>query len=394
MTKPSELKLNEYQALAIQADRTPDQPLGFHLLGLFGEAGSLLSVAKKKQRDSTSYIGYTPHVVEELGDVLWYFAIVADRGGIKLSAIGHNLKQGYKTWGDGAGQDLPFSALQLAPLEHARQSGPTVEFEKTLLDLASDIGGVLTAHQAGRLKDNQAALEGALVTVMRTLVKAADEAGVTLEEAAAANLKKIFDRWPIERTYPPPLDKCALPYERLPRSLTIDIFERDVRGQTYVFQQSNGLYIGDRLTDNATEPDDYRFHDVFHYAYVAVLTWSPVVRALLRLKRKSDPKIDEAEDGARANLIEEGVVTWIFGQAQKLDFLKGMKTGELSFDILKNIRQFVDGYEPDELPLWLWEEAILQGFEAFRFLQEHRRARLHIDMKQRKLIVESLPNEA
>jgi NTP pyrophosphatase (non-canonical NTP hydrolase) len=391
MKNGKELKLNEYQASAIRADRTPNQPLGFHLLGLFGEAGSLLSVAKKKQRDSTSYIGYTPHVVEELGDVLWYLAVVADRGGIKLAAIGRNLKQDFKTWHDGAGEDLPFRALQLAQLEHMRQTGPTEEFEKTLLDLASDIGGVLTAHQAGRLRDNQAALQGALVTVMRTLVKAADEAGVTLEEAASANLLKIFDRWPIERIYPRPLDEDALPYEQLPRKLTIDIFERDVREQTYVFQQSNSLYIGDRLTDNATEPDDYRFHDVFHYAYCAVLTWSPVVRALLRLKRKSDPKIDEAQDGARANLIEEGVATWIFGQAGKLGYLKGMKSGELSFDILKTIRQFVNGYEPERLPLWLWEEAILQGFEAFRFLQEHRRARLHIDMMQRRLFVESLP---
>ncbi len=71
-------------------------------------------------------------------------------------------------------------------------------------------------------------------------------------------------------------------------------------------QRSRGVYVGDRLTDNAIEPDDYRFHDVFHYAYVAVLGWSPVIRALLRRKRKSDPKLDDAEDGARAILIEEG----------------------------------------------------------------------------------------
>ena len=79
--------------------------------------------------------------------------------------------------------------------------------------------------------------------------------------------------------------------------------------------------MGDRLTDNILEPDDYRFHDVFHYAYTAVLGWSPVMRALFKLKRKSQPKIDEAEDGARALLIEEGIATWIFGQAKKLEFL-------------------------------------------------------------------------
>jgi len=163
-----------------------------------------------------------------------------------------------------------------------------------------------------------------------------------------------------------------------------------VRGQTYVFQRCNGINIGDRLTDNATA-DDYRFHDVFHFAYVAVLSWSPVVRSLLRLKRKSDPRIDEAEDGARATLIEEGVTTWIFGQAVERAFFANIKRGDLPFDLLKHIRQFVAGYEAEQCPLWLWEEAILEGYAAFRVLRQHRRARIHIDMAKRRLGIETLP---
>jgi hypothetical protein len=54
---------------------------------------------------------------------------------------------------------------------------------------------------------------------MRTLVQAANEAGVTLEAAAVKNLAKIFDRWPRERIYPKPLDADAGPEERLPRDL-------------------------------------------------------------------------------------------------------------------------------------------------------------------------------
>ena len=45
----------------------------------------------------------------------------------------------------------------------------------------------------------------------------------------------------------------------------------------------------------------------------------------------------------------------------------------LPFDLLKHVRQFVAGYEPERCPLWLWEEAILEGYAAFRFLREHRR---------------------
>jgi len=33
----------------------------------------------------------------------------------------------------------------------------------------------------------------------------------------------------------------------------------------------NDVIVGDRLTDNKAEPDDYRFHDVFHMAYAVHL---------------------------------------------------------------------------------------------------------------------------
>jgi hypothetical protein len=47
---------------------------------------------------------------------------------------------------------------------------------------------------------------------------------------------------PTRKVYPVPLDKKALPSERLPRTLTIDIFERKVRGQGKA-----GSLIGQRM---------------------------------------------------------------------------------------------------------------------------------------------------
>jgi len=55
---------------------------------------------------------------------------------------------------------------------------------------------------------------------------------------------------------------------------------------------------GDPLTDNAFDDDRYRFPDVFHLAFAAVLRWSPVTRRLLGYKRRSQPKIDEVETAA------------------------------------------------------------------------------------------------
>ncbi|MBU2147074.1 MAG: nucleoside triphosphate pyrophosphohydrolase family protein [Alphaproteobacteria bacterium] len=384
----SPVSIATYAADALKSDRRAgDGTITFPLLGLFGETGSLLSEVKKKQRDRISFVGYAEAVVEELGDVLWYLTAVADRGGIALADIAPAVAQADPAT-DASGSIL-LSSLQ--PEIMPRRGEPTAAFERTLLKLAGSVGILVADFEEQRFDQNQAALTVRLTAIMANLIQAANEAGVTLEAAAVKNLAKIRDRWPSVRAYPDLLDAVALPEEQLPRDLRVEIFEREVRGRTYVFQRCNGLNIGDRLTDNAMTADDYRFHDVFHYAYVAVLGWSPVTRALFRLKRKSAAKVDEAQDGARAILIEEGITTWIFGQAVNLDLFVGMNQGDLPFDLLKHIRQFVAGYEPESAPLWLWEEAILQGYEAFRYLRQHRRARLHIDAGRRRLEIEALP---
>jgi NTP pyrophosphatase (non-canonical NTP hydrolase) len=386
----SPLTIAEYAAQALTADqRSASGTLVFPLLGLFGETGSLLSEVKKKQRDRASYRGYAASVVEELGDVLWYLTAVAARGDLSLSEIAANHSRRYQHWQRGDDPELSFASLQ--PEIMPRPAEPTPAFEKTLLQLAGEVGQLVTEQQAGHLLNNQPALASRLVAIWRTLIQTANEAGVTIEAAAVKNLSKIFDRWPRDRSYFEPLDSEAVPEERLPRDLYVEIFERNVHGQTYVFQRCNGINIGDRLTDNAMIADDYRFHDVFHFAHVAVLSWSPVIRALLRLKRKSNPKIDEAQDGARAILIEEGITSWIFGQATDLGFFSELKQGDLPFDLLKHIRQFVAGYEVERCPLWLWEEAILQGYAALRFLRKHRRGRIHVDMINHRLDIETLP---
>ena len=49
--------------------------------------------------------------------------------------------------------------------------------------------------------------------------------------------------------------------ERLPQSFRIEINQRET-GKCYL--RWNGVFIGDPLTDNIEDSDDYRFHDVFH----------------------------------------------------------------------------------------------------------------------------------
>jgi hypothetical protein len=157
----------------------------------------------------------------------------------------------------------------------------------------------------------------------------------------------------------------------------MEIVEKRAGEKTYVIQRCNGISIGSRLTDNKIEEDDYRFHDVFHLGYAAILGWSPVIRALFKVKRKSRPKIDEAEDGARAILIEEGIATLIFNQALRLNFFESVTS--LDYSLLKLVHEFVRGYEVERCPLWQWEKAILEGFRVFRALRKFRAGKVLVD---------------
>ncbi len=133
--------------------------------------------------------------------------------------------------------------------------------------------------------------------------------------------------------------------------------------------QWNGVFIGAPLTDSILDPDGYRFHDVFHFAHASILHWSPTFRGLIKQKRKSEPKLREAEDGGRAIVIEEGLTAWIFSRAKHLNFFEGQNS--VSFDLLKTVQQFVQGYEVENCPLKLWEQAILKGYEVFRQVRDN-----------------------
>ncbi|AYV48963.1 pyrophosphatase [Caulobacter flavus] len=384
------LSLSAYAAGAARTDRGVDgQSLAFPLLGLFGETGSLLSELKKKQRDKAASRAYADAVADELGDVLWYLASIANRGGISLNAVAAHVVRNDAEWAGVEIPDLTFETLQPHNIPRTGQAQP--DFETTLLALADEVGGLVRAHREGEIQHGGATLALPLSRIFKLLLRASREAGMTLESAAIKNLYKTQDRWPDERRYPAAFDEGCDEDEQLPRQMTIDIFEKKVGGYPFVFQRCNELFIGDRLTDNSHEPDDYRFHDVFHFAFVAILSWSPVIRSLLRLKRKSLPKTDETEDGARAILIEEGISTWVFGQAAPLQLFEGMNPGQMPIGILKQVRQFASGYEPQVCPLWLWEEALLQGYAAFRFLKTHRRGRVIVDFNNRQLRIEPLP---
>lgn len=381
------LTLASYQRRAQQTDqrRSIDYNFAFPLLGLFGEIGSLLSAVKKKQRDPIAYVGYQESVLEEFGDVLWYLAALADRVRISLCDLAICLDKSLVYLHGTDSERLTFQEVEKAtsgPL-----SSPSPAFERILLQLAAEVGLLMTDYNAGRFDQDRSALKGRMVDILRTLRQAAHETGITLEAAACANLDKIFDRWPTCRIPPPLFDRNFSANEQLPRHIVVDIREVEINGRKMARLIQGDRPLGDMLTDNRADDDDYRFHDVFHLSYAAYLGWSPMLRRMLKVKRKSDPSVDEVQDGARAILIEEGITTWVFNHAQRLNLFSEMTS--LDYGLLKSIRRFVSGYEAESCPLWLWEEAILRGYGVFRAVCRHRGGRVIADLNERSIRFEA-----
>jgi NTP pyrophosphatase (non-canonical NTP hydrolase) len=248
------------------------------ILGLVGEVGSLVSALKKKRRDTDGFLGYHDAVLEELGDVLWYVSAVARRGGTSLSDVLARATNPMQAT----------SSVTLGSLAQAK-GFDEVAFERALLELAGEAGDLAKRFIGSAYRDNVDALRGDLVKLLRPLGRAAAAAEVSLDQAGQKNIAKTQDRWPTEQKFPPLFDERLHTDEQLPRLFQVEIYEREVNGKKFVFQKSGGILLGDRLTDNHVPEDDYRFHDVFHLAYAAVLGWSPTTRALLKIKRKSLP---------------------------------------------------------------------------------------------------------
>ncbi len=171
------------------------------------------------------------------------------------------------------------------------------------------------------------------------------------------------------------------PMEQIPRTFTV-IFETiklENIPKTRVF--INGVRAGDEIVDNSKKADNYRFHDVFHYAFAAILGWSPCARSLMKRKRKSDDCVDQYEDGARATITEEAISLTIFNQANKKGFYQG--DYKPSQHLLKWIREMVSPFEVNIRSNAEWEMAILKAYELFINLVANDGGTIHFDLKNK-----------
>ncbi|WP_434345579.1 pyrophosphatase [Myxococcus virescens] len=348
--------LHEFAALAEKTDSFVAKPDHAALLaaGLIGEAGSIVAELKKARREREAYPVYRERMVEEVGDFLWYF--------VRLAAV------------RSPGLLDELQAPDECVLPAADGSRLTAH-----LDFGASVGNVLEAI----CSSNHADIAAGLRRTWTLMIVLSNDANISLRDAADRNTAKTRSRWPDAKHYAPLFDDAFPVEEQLPRRLQVDFLERSRGSQRAVVLRCNDINFGDRLTDNIEDPDGYRFHDIFHFAHAVHLGWSPVVRALMRTKRKSTPRIDEAQDGARAGIIEEAVAAIVFSRAKQLRFFEGID--RVDFDLLKTVKEFVEGFEVAAVPLWQWEEAIIDGYRVFRALRDGSGGRVTLDLVERRL---------
>ncbi len=225
----------------------------------------------------------------------------------------------------------------------------------------------------------------------------ASRVGLTLGNIAEANLEKAAGEF-LANEPPRPhhlYDDEMEPREQLPRQLVVRFDEhteirdgREVGVVTLTVLNGEMAFrrMGDPIDDNSNIDDFYRYHDALHLGHMAVLGWSPVVRAILdpKHKRKSVERLDRVEDGARAVVIEEGLTASVFAEAADHSYFK--TTTRVPRDLLKSCMRATAHLEVKNRSIADWQHAILAGYNAFRFLREHRSGVLVADLRNRTLI--------
>ena len=434
------MKVQDYIREAHKTDWLPSDSLKQDInprLGLAGEIGSLLTVLKKEMRDNRPTAAATRAAIkDELGDIIWYSATVAGRASLDFQhdilysnllriqshamdltvapaplqravlATGEKLdkilRRGYEAIDSfGVYQELAFSTSR-----YKKRDALVPHLARIWQNAGQLLApfGSLGHLDASAINDEEA-VSKALGDIMWYAASFASVYDLNLDDVALANVSKIQSAFPADdHKIPTPLYDEGMPeLEQFPRKFNVDFVETD---DTTAVMLINGVRVGDRLTDNAyiVDGDDrklidgYRFHDSIHLAFAAVLGWSPVIRKLMMRKRKSDPEIDEVEDGARAQIVEEMIVKIAHSHAVGYHRDKLLDENKhVNLNLLKDIVILAEGLEvaggrknAPSCKYWEWEKAILEGFKVYNLLRRHRRGRIIVDLGRRTVVFSKL----
>lgn len=421
--------ISEYDAFVKKTDQSIGRPredqLDIARYGLVAEIGSVVSAIKKKLLgEASGGVWNCPNeeIVEELGDVMWYCFSLArianpDR---PVNIFAHDIAR-LKTQISSKDEAARKISRQLDPSKRSEFLEAAEKFPKRTKALEFEDYQSLAILTA-RTKDKT--LAGVCLAVLLQLSAqlfraklpssereinkdVADEPvndvlgeiawhvsalasifELSLSDVAEKNVDKASSRWAPDSKK---LHDEGFPEaEKLPRQFEVAfVTVEQGRSRMYV----DGRRLGDELTDNAYEDDGYRYHDVMHLANAAKLGWSPVLRNLMKRKRKSDAKKDEVEDGARAQIVEEAVIKAIHSEGERIASFRAAERGDepvplfqssadISFRFLKLIQNMVKPLEVYGNSLGDWEAAILAGFQIYHKLRCEQQGTVKVDLEQ------------
>lgn len=426
------MKVTEYDAHVDLSDQYKEDENGepfsdehrrrIATFGIVSEIGSLISALKKerlREHGRSTARHAKAAVSEEIGDIIWYCFSLAriennakpvdilaqDIKDLRTELIGDNISaKKFRSALSKENLDAFLAEAKTFPRlkERTFEDYQALAFktartnDNTLIDVCASVLWQLGAElmrsflPESEKEINQTLPDRPINRVLGEIAwhlsAIATIYGLSLNKVITENVEKTGFR--THRPEPTPLhDKNYPEHEQLPRQFEIQIVTI-AKGRSRMYYK--GRALGDDLTDNNHTDDGYRFHDVLHLANAAILGWSPVLRGLLKKKRRSVARTDEVEDGARAQIVEEAVLKTIHSEAQKL-----VSSGEnralfesrddISFSFLKFIRGLVSGLEVDKNTYWEWREAIFYGCYLYDALRAHGQGTIKVCLDKRTI---------
>lgn len=227
-----------------------------------------------------------------------------------------------------------------------------------------------------RKQKTNAALKGAMARsigdILWYLASVANSSKLDLNEIAEQNLARVRElhgeRAP--SLFDPVKARISHIHERFPSPLTFEFYSASDLADKNILRVKvvgpDGNAMGDEIDDNEYHEDNYRYHDAMHICFMTFVGWSPVMRKLLGIKRKSSDVLDRVEDGAKARDIEEALSKRIFDYLIENDFLEGVI--EVDSDILAAIPGMLGQREGSWITGGDWNRAIIEAARLMRFL--------------------------
>ncbi|MEI8413165.1 MULTISPECIES: hypothetical protein [unclassified Kribbella] len=433
------MDFSTYQAHVLSVADTADyQHEQVAMLGIGAHIGALLDAQQRYLRDAIAVGTSTTLMARELGEVLRWCAHLATHHHINLDEVALlNLQKvdaralalgspPIPTFNAADAADIrKFQELALHTDQQVQDGVDPLGLGVPILGLAGEAGNLMVEMKKRYRGDSEIPdwvrlVEYEIGDLLWYSAALASHLDIDLNEIASSDVQRAQRSRAVltvmseqELSALPVLDDKYPATERFPRKLLLRFQEQKNQGNplvtmTLVDASPNaypdgpaslpngkprgfelGASLGDKVTNNSYVDDRYRYHDAIHLGFLAVMGWSPNLRNLLRLKRKSDPLVDENEDGARAIFAEEGLAAVLAKRAD--DYQRFANTRLVPEDLIDLITTVLEDLEVSSMPAWLWREAVSQGFNVMQQLSTGRGGYVTADLDSRSLTYSKLP---